>query len=203
MDLPITGKTRATACPDCPDIWGTLQTMAGFSLRGSRPLRSAAICVSAVAVVGALAACGTSIASSDVSPSPTPSKRTPTATASPSASSTPRPTYSRKPTPTPKPTKLSPIFVTSLPTSVSAGVGQKIVVQLATEKDQRWSAAGSSGVTVSGVTYLAPPEEQPDAPGTSITTVTAKSIGNATVTFTSKSTEGGSGGTKKLTVKIK
>ena len=177
--------------------------MTGFPLRRSRLARAGAIAVSGIAVVGALAACGTSIASSDVSPSATPSKSTPTATPSPSASSTPRPTYSRKATPTPKPTKLSPIFVTSLPNSVSAVVGQKIVVQLATEKDERWSASGSGGVTVSSTTFLAPPEEQPDAPGTSITTVTAKSAGNATVTFTSKSTAGGSSGTKKLTVKIK
>jgi hypothetical protein len=179
--------------------------MSGFRLRRQQMMRTCAISASAVGALCLLSACGTSIASSGITATPTPSKSksSPTATADPTATSSPRPTYSRKVTPTPKPTKVSPIFVASLPGSVSAVVGQKIVVQLATEKDQRWSASGSGPVTVGGTTYVAPPEEQPDAPGTSITTVTAKSTGNATVTFTSKSTEGGSSSTKKLVIKIK
>ena len=47
--------------------------------------------------------------------------------------------------------------------------------------------------------------DQPDAPGTSIATVTAKQAGTAVVTFTLKPVGGGGAAmqTRKLTVKIK
>lgn len=177
--------------------------MTGSMLRGNFTVRRATAGLAALGAVFALAACGTSVASTgDVSPSPSATKTKVSATPTPTQSSA-RPTYTRKPSPSPTPTKAEPIFVASLPDSVSAVVGQRIVVQLPTEQNQRWSASASGGVSVAGTKFVAPPEEQPDAPGTSITNVTATKAGSAKVTFTLTSTNGKPGSTKTLTVKIK
>ena len=187
-------------------MYGTLTHMSRETLRGVRGVRGGRqlpAALGAVGVVFALAACGTSVASNPSSTSASPTKRKATASPTASPTSSPRPTYTRKASPSPSPTKASPIFVGSLPGAVSAVVGQRIVVQLATEENERWSASGSGGVSVGGTTYSPPPEEQPDAPGTSITTVTAKSAGTATVTFSLRSTNGQANATKKLVVKVK
>ncbi len=179
---------------------GTLTTMNGLPLRAQSTRRFGAAALTAVGLTGVLAGCSTPTASTaDDTTSPSATKISKSATPSPTSAS---PTYTRKATPTP--TKvLAPLFVASLPDSVSASVGQRIVVQLPTEPNERWSASGSGGVTVSGTKFVAPPEGQPDAPGTSITTVTAKKAGAATVTFTSQSTNGPANSTKRLTVAVK
>ena len=177
--------------------------MTGLTLRGNRTVRRGTASLAAVGVVFALAACSTSVASTeDVAPSPTVTKKKVVATPTPSQSSA-RPTYSRKPSPTPSPTKAEPIFVASLPDSVSAVVGQRIVVQLPTEQNERWSASASGGASVGGTSFVAPPEEQPDAPGTSITNITVTKAGSAKVTFTLKSTNGRPSSTQTLTIKTK
>ncbi len=180
---------------------GTLTTMNGLPLRAQSTRRFGAVGLTAVALTAVLAGCSTTTASTagDITKSPSAKKVSKSSTPSPTSAS---PTYTRKATPTP--TKVpTPLFVASLPDSVSASVGQRIVVQLPTEPNEQWSAAGSGGVTVSGTKFVAPPEGQPDAPGTSITTVTAKKSGAATVTFTSRSTNGPANSTKRLTVAVK
>ncbi len=179
---------------------GTLTAMNGLPLRAQSTRRFGAVALTAVGLTAVLAGCSTPTASTaDNTTSPSATKVSKSATPSPTSAS---PTYTRKATPSP--TKvLAPLFVASLPDSVSASVGQRIVVQLPTEPNERWSASGSGGVTVSGTKFVAPPEGQPDAPGTSITTVTAKKAGAATVTFTSLSTNGPANSTKRLTVAVK
>ena len=178
--------------------------MSGSLLHENRTLRRTVVGLTAAGAVLALAACGTSVATTEqAAPSPSVSKKK-SSSPSPTPSATPKPTYTRKATPSPTPTKAAaPIFVASLPDSVSAAVGQRIVVQLPTEQNERWSASASGGVTVTGTTFVAPPEDQPDAPGTSITNITAKKAGSAKVTFTSKSTNGKPNATQTLTIKIK
>ncbi|MFA7267496.1 MAG: protease inhibitor I42 family protein [Candidatus Nanopelagicales bacterium] len=179
--------------------------MSGTFLNRRKTARGAVVMAGSLGLVAMLAACGSSEASTstDGSASPSPTKKSKSATPSPTSAS---PTYTRKPTPTPTPTPTKPpgpLFVAALPDSVTASVGQRIVVQLPTEPNERWSASGSGGVTVSGTKYVAPPAEQPDAPGTSITTVTAKKAGTAKVTFTASSTNGPANASKKLTVTVK
>lgn len=182
---------------------GTLTTMNGLPLRAASARRFCAVALAATGLTGALAGCSTTSASTAGDTTASPSATKVSKPATPSAGSA-SPTYTRKSTATPSPTKVpAPLFVASLPDSVSASVGQRIVVQLPTEPNERWSASGSGGVTVSGTKFVAPPEGQPDAPGTSITTVTAKKAGAASVTFTSRSTNGPANSTKRLTVAVK
>ena len=182
---------------------GTLTRMSGTFLNRRKTVRGTATLAGSLGLVAMLAACGSPEASTatDASASPSPTKKSKSATPSPTSAS---PTYTRTSTPTPTPTKIpGPLFVAALPDSVTASVGQRIVVQLPTEPNERWSASASGGVTVSGTKYVAPPAEQPDAPGTSITTVTAKKAGTAKVTFTASSTNGPANASKKLTVTVK
>ncbi len=76
-------------------------------------------------------------------------------------------------------------------------VGQRIVVQFAADAEDSWTGSGSGAVSVDSIVFNGPPEEQPDAPGTTIATLTANSTGTSTVVFTS-----GKGVSKKLTVRV-
>lgn len=183
-------------------MYGTLTNMTGSLMRGTRATRICTISLCATGLIGLLAACSSPTSSStEQTPSPTASKKSKSASPSPTSAS---PTFTRKPTSSPTPTKPpSPLFVASLPDTVSATVGQRIVVQLPTEQGQRWTASGSGAVSVGGTKYIAPPASQPDAPGTSITNITAKKTGTAKVTFTASATNGAPSSTKKLTVNVK
>ncbi|NQU36476.1 MAG: hypothetical protein HQ526_02630 [Actinobacteria bacterium] len=170
--------------------------------------------LAAAGLIGGLAAALGGCSSLAVSSNPTtiPSVA-PSVTESPTATPTPTKTFTASPTPSvvrstptakPKPTatktkvqSVQPLFVASLPSTVDAVVGQRIVVQFASDAEDAWTASATGGVTVGGVSFSGPPEEQPDAPGTTIAWVTAKSSGTSTVTLTS-----GKGASKKLTVRV-
>ena len=81
-------------------------------------------------------------------------------------------------------------------------MGQRIVVQLATGRTNAGQRPAPA-VSVGGTTYSPPPEEQPDAPGTSITTITAKSMRHRGGDVLPRSTNGQANATKKLVVKVK
>jgi hypothetical protein len=121
----------------------------------------------------------------------------------PTASASPARVYASPPStaqPTATKTKVKaapPLFVASLPSTVDAVVGQRIVVQFAADAEDGWTASAIGGMSVGGVNFTAPPPEQPDAPGTTIAMLTVTSAGPATVTFTS-----GMGASKKLTVRV-
>lgn len=159
------------------------------------------VCVAgSLLLVGGIATGCTSQTAADVEPSASTTTKKPKTTAKPSPTPTPSPTFTRRATPTPTPTKpAAPLFVASLPATVAAGVGQKIVVQIPEESGETWQASGSGPVTVSGTKHVDPPESQPDAPGTSITTLLATKAGTAKVVFTLSP----AGTTKTLTVKVK
>lgn len=175
-------------------------------------LRPSLRSLAAVGLVGGLAitlgGCSTLSVSSNPETIPTTASATPQAkqTSSPTASASPTRSYvppTAKPTPTATKTKtkvkaVEPLFVASLPSTVNAVVGQRIVVQFAADPEDSWTASGSGGVSVGAVKFNGPPPEQPDAPGTTIATLTATAAGTATVTFTS-----GKGVSKKLTVRVK
>ena len=174
-------------------------------------LRPSLRVLAAIGLVGGLAitlgGCSTLSVSSnpDTIPTPAPSvtesakvKPSPTTSASPTRTFT-SPTAKPKPTATKtKVQAVEPLFVASLPSTVNAVVGQRIVVQFAADPEDSWTASSNGGVSVGGVTFNGPPPEQPDAPGTTIATLTATAAGTATVTFTS-----GKGVSKKLTVRVK
>lgn len=179
--------------------------------RHSIRLRSSAL----IAIAGALslgaAGCSSLSVSSDPSTVPsavessaqsTTPKATRTSEPSPSATSS-SPTFRPTPRPTASPTKTKvkaspPLFVASLPSTVTAVVGQRIIVQFPSDAEDGWTASAGSGVSVGSVSFKAPPEEQPDAPGTTIANLTAQALGTTTVNFTS-----GKGQSTKLVVKVK
>lgn len=141
-----------------------------------------------------------------VAPTDTPATRAerikePTST--PTVSASPARVYNSQPTKakaTPTKTKVKaapPLFVASLPSTVEAALGQRIVVQFPAAAEDNWTASAIGGISVSGINFAGPPPEQPDAPGTTITTLTTTSTGPATVIFTS-----GKGESKKLTVRV-
>lgn len=167
----------------------------------TRRVRACALTACAAVSTLALVAGCSANTSGQITASPTKSKKHST-----TPSSTPSPTYTRRttsPTSTPSPSATkttipSPEFVASLPSTVNASVGQKIIVQVPTEVGQELSASASGAVTISGPKFNAPPEDQPDAPGTTIATITVQKAGKAVVTFTSKT-----GKTQKLTIQSK
>lgn len=128
----VTG--HVPGCPDCPHMCGSLTNVT----RIHRRARVNAMSIGTAGLVVALAAGGSPSATTadDQSGTPSPTKKAKSATPTPTSAS---PTYTRKPTPTPTPTKPpGALFVATLPDSVPASVGQRVVVQLPTEPNERY-----------------------------------------------------------------